>query len=101
MDKGKKKMKVKKIYKRNNQYAVNEVTETGKEYIACTSYTSHVASIVDGIMFIPKRYAKFSVTTSKHLSQMASNFQVKDRVVFDEKDHAQRSMLYMFFPEFN
>lgn len=94
-------MKTKKIYKKSNHYAENAVTAEGKAFIACTSYASRVAAIVDGIMFVPKYYAKYSVTTSKHLTKLARHFEVKNRVEFDQADESQNAMCAAFFPEFS
>jgi hypothetical protein len=93
-------MKINKIYKGSNHYAEN-VTENDKAFIACTSYQSRVAAIVDGVMFIPKLYEKFSVTTSRHLSKFAQEFNYPERVVFDQRDERQRKLCEMFFPEFS
>ena len=93
-------MGIKKLYKGSNHYAENDVTETGQNFIACTSYTSRVAVIVDRIMFIPKVYNKYSRTTSRHLSKLASHFDVAERIVFDERDKKQVKLVEQFFPEF-
>jgi hypothetical protein len=93
--------KMKKIYKGSNHYAENAMTDENTPFIPCTSYASRVAAIVDGIMFIPKHYEKFSATTSRHLSKLERHFEIKERVVFDERDERQRVMCEAFFPEFS